>query len=97
MARKQWTEEENYVLRTCYQTMGSKITKCLPGRSLASCRSQASKLGITYERVDWTKEEVDMLFKYYPHMGDKIVSYLPKRTKSACNRKAKELGIKKYR
>ena len=97
MARQKWTEEENNILKKYYQTMGNRIVNYLPGRTFEACKSQASKLGFTHERVDWTKEEVDLLFKHYPHMGDKVAFYLPKRTKTACTRKANELGIKRYR
>lgn len=90
-----WTDEEKEILKKHYKHLGSAIPELLLNRSVESIRTQAGKLGLSYERQDiWTDEEIELLKENYSKLGTSIASILPNRSKSAVESKAKKLGFK---
>lgn len=92
---KEWTEEENNILREYYPVEGYKeVIDRLEGRTRGAINLQAKKLGIKAPDNTWTKEENAILRKYYPVEGIKVIDKLENRTKFAIITQAKKLELK---
>lgn len=89
---REWTEEENSILREYYSVEGTKVIDRLSGRTKRSIRMQAFKLGLkVYD--NWSDEEIELLKKYYPIEGTKVADRLKGRTKQTIKTHARQLGI----
>lgn len=92
---REWTEEENNILKKYYPVEGYKeVIDRLEGRTRGAINLQAKKLGIKAPDNTWTEEENAILRKYYPVEGIKVIDKLENRTKLAIITQAKKLGIK---
>lgn len=101
---REWTEEENNVLREYYPVEGSKVADRLEGRTKAAIMEQARRLGISSKLssklsskygncTKWTDEENEILKKYYLVERSKVANRLKGRTKVAVKSQAKRLGL----
>lgn len=92
---REWTEEEDNIIKKFYFEEGSNVYKRLYGRSKIACSIRAYILGI--KKMDlgrlWTPNDDKILYDKYPIIGTKVAEQL-NRTKYACVSRAKELGIK---
>lgn len=92
---REWTEEENNILRKYYPVEGYKeVIDRLEGRTRGAINLQAKKLGIKAPDNTWTEEENAILRKYYPVEGIKVIDKLENRTKLAIITQAKKLELK---
>lgn len=91
---KDWTEEEDDIIRKYYSEEGSEVYKRLKGRTKAACFNRAKILGVSKMEKGrpWTKEDDEILRNKYPIIGTKVGIEL-NRTVYACVSRAKELGI----
>lgn len=92
---REWTKEEDNIIKKFYFEEGSNVYKRLPGRSKNACFIRARILGIhkMENGKPWTNDEDMILNNKYPIIGTKVAEELH-RTKYACVSRAKELGIK---
>lgn len=91
---REWTEEENNILKKYYPVEGIKVKDRLSGRTKNSIRTHAKILGVVKMKAKpWNEEEDKILSNQYPVIGTKVAEELH-RTKYACVSRAKELGIK---
>ena len=92
--KKEWTQEEDDVLKLNYPKIGSKCSKLLKGRTEYACNCRARKLKI--KRIElWTQIEDDILRKHYLSLRSNIIDLLPERTAMACYARARQLGLLK--
>ena len=92
---REWTEEENNILREYYSVKGYKeVINRLEGRTRGAINLQAKKLGIKAHDNTWTEEENAILRKYYPVEGIKVIDKLESRTKFAIITQVKKLKLK---
>ncbi len=78
---REWTEEENNILKKYYPVEGYKeVIDRLEGRTRGAINLQAKKLGIKAPDNTWTEEENAILRKYYPVEGIKVIDKLENRT-----------------
>lgn len=90
---REWTEEEDNILREYYPAEGSKVVDRLEGRTKGAAMTQANKLGLKiFDR--WSDEENEILRKYYPIEGYKVKNRLDNKTRGAIKVKVKKLGLK---
>lgn len=90
---KEWTEEENNILREYYMIERSDVYKRLKGRTKTAIGIQARKLGLKVSGR-WTEMEIEILEKWYPIEGTKVKDRLCGRTKQSIHAMACELGLK---
>lgn len=91
---REWTEEENRILREYYLIEGTKVKDRLKERSKVSIKAQARKLGLSINSCKpWTEKEVEILKKWYPIEGLKVIDRLEGRTKGAIQSKVIKLSI----
>lgn len=95
LKRREWTEDENKILREYYLIEGSKVADRLEGRTKEAIKTQANKLGLRINSDLWAEEEIEILRKYYPIEGMKVKNRLKDRTRYAISTRASELGLKK--
>ncbi|MDE6853110.1 MAG: DEAD/DEAH box helicase family protein, partial [Lachnospiraceae bacterium] len=92
---REWTEEENEILKKWYLIEGTKVADKLEGRTKYAVKGQARKLGLNINSCKpWTEKEIEILKKYYPTEGLKVIDRLEGRTKSSIVTKAYKLDIK---
>ena len=92
---REWTEEENNILKKYYPVEGYKeVIDRLEGRTRGAINLQAKKLGIKAPDNTWTEEENDILKEYYPSEGCKVANRLNGRTKKSIKMRVNKLGIK---
>ncbi len=91
---REWTEEENNVLREYYPVEGTKVADRLKGRTRGSIQTQAKRLGLKSFNI-WTEEENETLRKYYLIEGIKVIDRLEGRTKYATKKQVRKLGLKR--
>lgn len=91
---REWTDEENNILKEYYPIEGLKVEKRLKGRSRGAIQSQVIRLGIKALYRLWTEEEMAILKKYYSTEGKKVKDRLSGKTESAIRTKVSELGLK---
>lgn len=89
---REWTEEENNILKEYYPVEGTKVIGRLEGRTKATTKKQARRLGLFINRI-WTEEEIEILKKWYPIEGLKVLVRMEGRTKSAIQAMAVRLNI----
>lgn len=95
LSGREWSEEENNILREYYPVEGYKeVIDRLEGRTRGAINLQAKKLGIKAPDNTWTEEENAILRKYYPVEGIKVIDKLENRTKLAIITQAKKLELK---
>ena len=90
---REWTEEENKILREYYLIERSDVYKRLKGRTKTAIGIQARKLGLKVSGR-WTEMEIEILEKWYPIEGTKVKDRLCGRTKQSIRAMACELGLK---
>lgn len=94
---KEWTAEEDNILKEYYSVEGSEVINRLSGRTKRAIMVRANLLGINKieKGSTWTKEEIEILKKYYPFEGaNKVKSRLNNRTKYAVVNQVTKLGLK---
>ena len=89
---REWTEEENDVLREYYPIEGSRVVDRLEGRTKAATMEQARRLGIKRTFV-WSEKEIEILKNYYPMERMKVKERLDGRTKKAIRKMVLILGL----
>lgn len=89
---REWTVEEDNILKEYYPVEGSKVADRLNGRTKAATKRQARRLGLFINRL-WTEEEIKILEKWYPDEGLKVQARLEGRTKIAIQAMAVRLNI----
>ena len=90
---REWSEEENEILREWYPIEGTKVADRLEGRTRGATQAQAKRLGLKSFNV-WTEEENETLRKYYLIEGIKVIDRLEGRTKYATKKQVRKLGLK---
>ena len=90
---REWTVEENEILKKWYPVEGSKVADRLEGRTRGAIQAQARKLGLSFLNA-WTEEEIEILKKYYPIEGLNVMEKLKNRTRTAIMTKAGKLELK---
>lgn len=95
LKRREWTEDENKILREYYPVEGSKVADRLEERTKEAIKTQAKKLGLRINSDLWAEEEIEILRKYYPIEGMKVRNRLKDRTRYAISTRASVLGLKK--
>lgn len=93
---KEWTAEEDNILKEYYSVEGSEVINRLSGRTKRAIMARANLLGINKieKGSTWTKEEIEILKKYYPFEGAKVINRLNGRTIAAIKTQTRDLGIK---
>ncbi len=93
---REWTVEEDNILKEYYSVEGSKVIDRLSGRTKRAIMARANLLGINKLKKSsmWTKEEIEILKKYFPIEGVKVVNRMNGRTVAAIKSYARDLGIK---
>ncbi len=93
---KEWTAEEDNILKKYYSVEGSEVINRLSGRTKRAIMARASLLGINKieKGSTWIKEEIEILKKYYPFEGAKVINRLNGRTIAAIKTQTRDLGIK---
>lgn len=96
---REWTIEEDNILKEYYSVEGSKVIDRLSGRTKRAIMARANLLGINkHEKGStWTEKEIEILKKYYPIEGTKVVNRLNGRTVAALKTQTRDLGIKSPR
>lgn len=90
-----WNEDEINILKKYYPIEGSEVRFRLPNRSIKSIQCQASRLGITGNKI-WTIKELEILLEYYSKEDlESINKRLPNRTVASIKAKANKLGLSK--
>ena len=92
---REWTEEEDSILKEYYPVEGADIVNRLAGRTRTAIQAHASRLGINFLNA-WTEEEIEILKKWYPIEGGNVVNRLNTRTKGTVYTQAKKLGLMAY-
>lgn len=95
LKRREWTEDENKILREYYPVEGTKVVDRIEGRTKEAIKTQANKLGLRINSNLWTEEEIEILRKYYPIEGMKVKNRLKDRTRYAISTMASDLKLKK--
>lgn len=90
---REWTEEENEILRKYYPVEGTKVADRLEGRTRGAIKRQARELDLFVNRL-WTKEEIEIMKKWYPVEGIKVKRRLNRRSETAIMEYARRLSIK---
>ena len=91
---REWTEEENNILKKHYLTEGTKVADRLKGRTKVAVKRQARILGLNINIYrPWTEVEIELLKKYYPAEGLKVIDRLDGRTEAAILSKARKLSL----
>ena len=91
---KQWTKEEDDIIRNNYGTLGKEVVKLLPHKTVGQIQGRASKLGVKYEPNPWTEDEDNIIKIYYGKEGRKVSKRLPNRLLSSIIKRAKYLSVK---
>lgn len=96
---REWTVEEDNILKKYYSVEGSEVMGRLSGRTKRAIMARANLLGINKREKGstWTKEEIEILKKYFPVEGVKVINRLNGRTVAAIKSYARDLGIKSPR
>ena len=96
-----WSEEEDNILRTYYQSEGKECSKRLIGRSGLSVQLRAHKLGLR-DLTDnsthvkrYSDEEINFLCNNYEKLTVEEISQHLGRTKGSIHRMCSTLGIHK--
>lgn len=89
---RNWTEEEDAIIRELYPTYGADIVDKLPKRTKVAIRSRAFILGILRDN-SWTVEEDKIIREFYPLEGSSICDRLNGRSKGAVSTRAMKLGV----
>lgn len=91
---REWTEEENNILKEYYLIEGTKVGERLKGRTKVAVKRQARILGLNINICNpWTEAEIEILRKYYPMEGLKVIDRLEGRTDKAILSKARKLSL----
>lgn len=91
---REWTEEENEILREYYSIEGTKVKDRLKGRTISAIYKQVFRLGLKSKLVDiWTEEENEILRKYYQSEGMKVKERLSGRSKTAIMGQLRKLEL----
>lgn len=90
---REWTEEENEILKKWYPVEGIKVVDKLRGRTKLAVKNQVRKLGLKAPDISWAEEEDAILRRYYLIEGIKVKDRLKDRTKRAIWRRARKLGL----
>ena len=93
LAGREWTEEENSILKEWYPIEGTKVADRLEGRTRGAVYAQAKRLRLIAYDNSWTNEENEILKKYYLIEGTKVKERLKGRTKVAVKAQARRLGL----
>lgn len=95
---REWTEEENTILREYYLSEKSEVVHRLSGRTKKAIIEQAGRLGLkTRYSNTWTDEEIDILKQYYPQYGTDIKKILHNRSARSIRCQARRLNIFSYK
>lgn len=92
--RKNWTKEEDRILRHNYTKRGSRYTADLLGRTITSVQHRALRLGIPGNGVrPWTEMEVRYLKTRYPRLSVAQICRTLQRSEQSVRGKINQLGI----
>ena len=91
---KPWTQTEDATLRRLYPTHSPQVIADHLGRTLASVKSRARKIGAT-ERTLWTDAERQEFKRLYPDTDNTALATLFNRSLRAIHQQAATLGVKK--
>lgn len=92
--RKNWTREEDRLLKTNYTKRGSRYTADLLGRTITSVQHRALRLGIPGNGVrPWTEMEVRYLKTRYPNQSVAKICRTLQRSEQSVRGKINQLGI----
>lgn len=104
MKTRNWTVEEDSILKDNYNMFGPEIcqkelSKAGFERSCSSVKNRAQSLGLYYrqEYSSWTPEQIRILRENYPTMGKKVMSLLPDKSLKGIQITAYRLGIRKIK
>lgn len=89
---RDWSEEEDNIIRENYPTMGSNVYTLLSNRTRCAVTARAAILNISFINR-WRPEEDKILIEMYPSIGSEVYKYIKGRTKLACKRRALILGV----
>lgn len=92
--QKEWTLEEDALLKTFYLVEGEQSFKRLTERSVSSCRARVLRLGLI-RRSEWTQEELNILITNYPEQGPACFSLIPTKSIEACKARVQKLKLKR--
>ena len=93
-----FTKDEISLLAKLYPARGSVETAMELGRSIASTRGKACRLGLRTDRYYfWTKAETEKLAKLFPNCTTQEVAKQLGRSLSSTINKAFQMGLKKRR
>ena len=101
MNKKNWTLEEEEMVRKYYYREGSKgVQKRIPYRTLQSISNKAYRMGMRfYQKTlpgkQWTTQEIEILKQYYPIEGNDCYKRLPNRTNRAVKIRARLMDLTK--
>lgn len=92
---REWTEEENNILREYYHVEGTKVIDRIEGRTREAVKEQARRLGLRINNKNklWTEKEIEILKMWYPIEGIKVSDRLEGRTKEAIKRQIRRLEL----
>ncbi len=90
---RQWTEDEDAIIKKYYPTEGSKCLIRLNGRSQRSVYQRANALGVIHTPAVWTEEEDNILKTFYPLEGSKCRYRFDNKTLSTIQARANKLGV----
>lgn len=90
---KEWSEDEDEILRSFYPLEGIKVAKRIDGRDRKQVKARIRKLGLI-RMVSWSKQEDNLLIKYYPVEGSGVIDRFNGRTIHSIKSRAKKLGLK---
>ena len=98
---KEYTEEEDNIIRNNCHLGLDVLCSLLPGRSASSIATRVYRLGLRTApdrklAEDWSDEEIEIILKYFPTEGSSaaMCARLPGRLPQVINSKAKSLGLK---
>jgi hypothetical protein len=92
--RKNWTKEEDRLLKHNYTKRGSRYTADLLGRTITSVQHRALRLGIPGNGVrPWTEMEVRYLKTRYPKLNVAQICRTLQRSEQSVRGKINQLGI----
>ena len=102
MKTRNWTVEEDSILKDDYNMFGPEIcraelSKAGFDRTSSSIKNRAQSLGLYYrqEYSSWTQDQIRILRENYPAMGKKVMSLLPDKSLKSIQITAYRMGIKK--
>lgn len=96
-ARRNWTKEEDAIIRKNYTKFGSRHTAQLLGRKYTSVQHRALRLGVPgYGQRPWSRKEEHYLRKYYGKRTAIEIARILQRTEQSVRAHIHQLGLGSY-